>query len=546
MIRRVIVWLMLAVMILAAVPTAYAVKNGRVEELTVERTESGITVTMPAGYADQGFYKLFWKNELTGDVQNAVFPVDTQTYQIETEEDTEYSIALFYAKKRGGLPTAWKGDGPKEPQGPSVWKVLWIDAETIEFRGITNRMSEANQRTSEEAAINFEAYIEELTGGLVDIQITRMTVEEPVTALTYYAERGYTLSPDDINVDHYARFSYDSVFVFGRMDEICVKYGGIAFEPEASMDEPGYSFIPLVGDDCLLQGGNEVIMYVCVHEFIHQLGYLYTNYSLVIPNPDEMVKYGYDPESNDLDPRFFSDALTMKVLADDGKYIGVPADAWQYKPTHRPVKWDLSYMQDQYGPAKESPQEEEPAPTAEPEIPEIYGVIEEYGYENTVTSLKGVFDEDWILYAPGTFPFTTSEGSVSDEDPEFLKDEQGVMVMYAQSDEQPQDVCLSSYPRAAEYVEENGEEAYWQALKTLYKRQASQNGVEDFICEITEKHIGDRTLTGLKMQYTVATVKIYTVQVCWLKGGYMNMIGASSYMSDDTDSILEHFQLPDD
>ena len=544
--RRVVLWLMIAMMLLAAMPAACAAKSGRVEDIKVERTESGITVTIPAGYADQGFYKLFWMNGQTGEVQNAVFEVDTPSYLIEAEEGTEYSVALFYAKKKGGLPASWKGDGPKVPKGPSVWKVLWIDAETIEFRGITNQMSEANHRTSEEAAVDFEALIEDYTGGLVDIQITRMSVDEPFTSMTYYTNIGYAPTAEDINIDHYAKFSYDSVFVFGRVDEIFMRYGGIAFQPEEARDYPGYSFIPLVGDDCILQGAEEVIKYVCVHEFIHQLGYLYKQYSLVIPDPDEMVKYGYDPESNDLDPQFFRDALTMKVIADDGKYIGVPAEAWQYKPTHRPVKWDLSYMQDQYGEARALVQEE-PASTAEPENPEIYGIIEEYGYDNTVMGVKGVFDEDWIIYAPDSFPFDIPEQTeVPDDIPDFLKEERTFIPMFAQSSTEPDEVCLSLHPSAAKYMKENGEEPYWQALKDLYERQASLDGLDDFACDIIERNIGGRTVTCLKMEYTAATVKVYTVRAGWLNGDYMSMITASSFMSDDTDSILGYFSFPAD
>ena len=541
--RRTVCLILTVILAMTALP-AFAVKSGRVEDVKAERTESGITVTMPAGYADTGYYKLFWMNEETGEVQNAVFQVDTPFYQIEAEEGAEYSIALFYAKKRAALPSSWKGDTPKEPQGPSVWKVLWIDAETIDFRGFTNHMSEANHRTSEKVAVDFEAYIEEMTGGLVDIQITRLSVDKPVTSLTHYADDGYTPTQDDTDMKHYALRNYDSVFVFGRMDGIYVKYGGIAFDQQNAREDPLYSFIPLVGDDCLLQGGEAAVLYVCVHEFIHQLSYLYENYSLIIPNPDEMGKYGYDPESTQLDPQFFSDALTMKVLADDGKYIGVPADAWQYKPTHVPAKWDLSYMQDQYGPAKETVQEE-PTATPEPENAEIYGTFTETGYENRVMGLDSEFDEIWYLYGPGEFPFTYTEGNISEADPDFLREGQAVMVMYAQSDEQPNDVCLSLDPGAAEYVKENGEEAYWQALKDRYEREASGNGLEDFACEIVESRVGEKTMTALKMEYTVATVRVYTLQVAWLRGDYMNMISVGTFMSDDCESVLAHFRLAD-
>lgn len=124
------------------------------------------------------------------------------------EAGADYRFALFYAKKKGGLPSSRDGDKPKEPEGPSVWKVLWMDARTIEFpeAGIVNTMSEEDFLISEEAAQRFEALAEDYIGGLVDIQVTRMTLEEPVTEMEYYLEDGYCVAPDSVNADHYAQF----------------------------------------------------------------------------------------------------------------------------------------------------------------------------------------------------------------------------------------------------------------------------------------------------------------------------------------------------
>ena len=76
---------------------------------TVEREGNVITVTPPAGYAEKGYYKLFWKNEATGEIQSDVFPVDTESYKIDAEEGAEYTFQLHYAKTKGKLPAGWKG-----------------------------------------------------------------------------------------------------------------------------------------------------------------------------------------------------------------------------------------------------------------------------------------------------------------------------------------------------------------------------------------------------------------------------------------------------
>ena len=93
--KRLIALMILAATLLAALPVSAAELNTPVEDFTVEQTDSGFTVILPDGYAEKGFFKLFWKNDLTGETLNAVFPVDTTAYQIETEAGAEYSFQLF-------------------------------------------------------------------------------------------------------------------------------------------------------------------------------------------------------------------------------------------------------------------------------------------------------------------------------------------------------------------------------------------------------------------------------------------------------------------
>ena len=543
--RRIITWLVLAMMILVAAPAALAGTDGRVEDFTVETVDSVITVIPPAGYAEKGYYKLFWKNSLTGDVKNAVFPVDTPAYQIEAEEGANYSLALFYAKRRGGLPAAWKGDEPEEAtKGPSVWKVLWIDAETVEYKGIINRLSEANRRTSEEASKAFEALVEDLTGGLVDIQVTRMTLEAPVTSLTYDPEWGYAIPESAVNVKRYALHKYDSVFVFARMDGIFIKYSGVATEPENARDEPGYSVLPLVGDDNI-QLGDQKMEYVCVHEWIHQLSYFYGWFQLEIPNPDEPQKYGYDAAAS-LDPQFFRDVLTMNVHTEDGRSVGVPAEAWQYNPTHMPPKWNLSGLQEPKPPAAQEEETAAAAETVEEESGEteesgIYGIInpEEFRSENPALGL-GCVMEGWELYSKGEYPYTV-ESSSSGEDAGSAVNSNSVCVFYARNTELPEfsDLWISSLPVSP--AAENDEMTNILRLMQWNEEQLIMDGWEDFSSEIVERKIGSRTVYGIKMHYTCYMVPTYILELTWFDGDHMYFLSAASYMFDTCDSILQHY-----
>ena len=324
--KRIIAWIILLAVLFSVVP-AWAAPIGPVENFTVEQDGGVITVTPPESYAEKGYYKLFWKNEATGEILSEVFPVDTPSFRIDAEEGAEYSFQLHYAKQKGKLPSVWKEDRPEAtPSGPSVWKVLWIDAPTVDFRGITTQMSEENYQASGEIAQAFEAFAEELTLGRVDIEITRMTLDTPVTELEYSPETGYFIDPDNCDMKHYAMRKYDAVFVIGRFERILRRYDGVTVQVDNPKETPGYSFIPLNADDIEVCGGIDYLRDVCVHEWIHQLVFLFETYHLQVPDPDESEKYGYAPylEGGGLDHGLFRDALTMTAVSEDGRYIGVP------------------------------------------------------------------------------------------------------------------------------------------------------------------------------------------------------------------------------
>lgn len=551
--RMLAVLLILMFALTAAAQAAFAANAQQVEDFTAEKTDSGaIIITPPAGYADKGFWKLFWKDESTGDVQSDVFDVDTPTYEITAETGAEYSFQLFYAKKRGLLPASWKEEEKETPKGPAVWKVLWMDVQTIEFpdAGIVNTMTDEDHRISEEAAKDFEALIEEYTGGLVDIEITRMTLEEPVTTMAYYPANGYCVEQSDVNMRHYAMRKYDSVFVFGRMDHIWTKYNGFMCPTENNREEPGYSFIRLAGEDCF-PTDEAMIKYVCVHEFLHQLGSFYDTYQLEIPNPDQPEMYGWPPTPGGiLEPQFFIEALTMTAVNEEGKYVGVPPEAWEYKPTRATAKRDLRDLQNQEAPADRRWQKAEPAETPEPSEspydPEVFGTLDEetFRYENTVMGLGCVLKDWWYMTAEeyfGTYTVT----SIIDQEETAAYYSDAVLSRYAESCDAPISVSVGiTYPTES-FLEQNDDTSWAGIEKDLLERSASEANLEDFSCEIIPCRIGDRTLSGLKSDYLYYGVRIYQLEVSWLNGDLLNDVFVTSYMLDDCEKILKHFYLLD-
>lgn len=128
--------LLLALLFAVSVPASEAAGLQQIETVAAETTDAGVTVTLPGEYGDKGFFKLFWKNTLTGETGSEVIPSGTPEYRIEGESGAEYAFQLYYAKKRGMLPAKWKEEKTEEaPQGPAVWKVLWIEVDCVEYGG---------------------------------------------------------------------------------------------------------------------------------------------------------------------------------------------------------------------------------------------------------------------------------------------------------------------------------------------------------------------------------------------------------------------------
>ncbi|MBR6443135.1 MAG: hypothetical protein IKS46_05565 [Clostridia bacterium] len=532
---RRIVMVLIPFMLLCA--SAYAAQ--RIEDFTVEKSGAFLTVTVPDGYPDKGFFKLFWKHQASGDVQSAVFPADTLSYQIEAEAGAEYSFQLFYAKKRGSLPAFWKNDQPKEPRGPAVWKVLWMDAETIDFRGFTNHMTEDNHRLSEEASESFEALVEEFTGGLVDIEITRLTVDEPVTHLFYDPNFGYYLKQDDINMKHYAMHRYDTVFVFGRMDHIYRIYDGISVKSETSREDPLFAFIPLTGDEVPPEERAEKmerLKYICVHEWLHLMGYFYSTYRLEIPNPDKPEEYGSTGEYGADDMQLIKDALVMNVISEDGRYIGVPPEAWQYMPTHATGKRNLSQMQEEKPPAEPPFREKRDSGTSDTSVdPAILGTLDGIRYENGYMGL-GFIGYNWRFLSMKDY-LSVFPAYIVSEIEKNNQENDNQYILAAGSLKEPLMFRLAVNHSGAAVVKEKGEEAWLQDRIA----ELEQFQMEDYQCEVIHRRIGNIPLFGLKYSYSNNSFMSYSEVLYRLNGDRLDFIVIGTFMFDNCDSILERF-----
>ena len=106
---RMMTWLLLAALLITVFPVSSLAAWEKLTNFRTSTTESVITVSLPDGYSDKGYYKLFWQEKQSDEIHSAVLSVETKTYEIRANSGSEYSVALFYARTKGSLPAKWDG-----------------------------------------------------------------------------------------------------------------------------------------------------------------------------------------------------------------------------------------------------------------------------------------------------------------------------------------------------------------------------------------------------------------------------------------------------
>ena len=174
----------------------------------------------------------------------------------------------------------------------------------------------------------------------------------------------------------------------------------------------------------------------------------------------------------------------------------------------------------------------------------VFGKLDGAKYENAAMGIGCVFD-GWNYHSQEEILATYNlvQSSSSEEVAEMLKNNTSIIVMYAESADQLQNVNLVLDSNAAPFVQAYGEDEYFQQLIQLYEQVAPGQGWNDFTSEVIERQIGTKTVKGLKDSFILNGVKVFQKQLAWLNGDYVDILTVSCYLTDDCDSVLEHFYL---
>lgn len=191
----------------------------------------------------------------------------------------------------------------------------------------------------------FRTSCQELSKGKMSVEYDVITIQDPITSLSYDDENGYYVGPENIQekIESYINEkNYDHIF-------ICLRLG----DSKHINDIPVYDWIGLGGMDYLGIGFSNIRLpnssknytykydsrvntfpeEVFIHEFLHSLERTAKEYGLERPNLHDYAQYGYQEERLEGLKKWYEDYMNQNIKTDVG-YIGLDKKVYSCKPNH--------------------------------------------------------------------------------------------------------------------------------------------------------------------------------------------------------------------
>ncbi len=191
----------------------------------------------------------------------------------------------------------------------------------------------------------FKTACEQLSNNKMKVSYDVITIDEPITSLSYDTENGYFVAPENVKKvmkPYLTQKDYDHIY-------ICVRLG----DNEHQKDIPVYDWIGLGGMDYLGIGfsnirlpnssGSYTYKYnasintfpeeVFIHEFLHTLERNCKEYGYERPELHDYANYGYKDEKIIGLKKWYEDYMNCEIKTSSG-YIGLNSNVFKLKPNH--------------------------------------------------------------------------------------------------------------------------------------------------------------------------------------------------------------------
>lgn len=252
--------------------------------------------------------------------------------------------------------TAWFSDFTIESGSQSTdtnWNFACFVFEntdvTIDKNGqkskVTLNMNTIDVASMRQNIARFKTSCEQLSARKMNVTYDFITIQDPITSLSYDNENGYYVGPENIEslMEPYLQGkNYDHIFV-------CVRLGNNQYQN----DIPVYDWIGLGGMDYLGIGFSNIRLpnsdrsytykydanintfpeEVFLHEFLHSLERNAEEYGYQRPELHDYAKYGYKEERLEGLKKWYQDYMNQNIEASNGK-VGLDANVYKLKPNH--------------------------------------------------------------------------------------------------------------------------------------------------------------------------------------------------------------------
>lgn len=286
----------------------------------------------------------------TNDWQEATLLFNSQNH---TEVKIGFRLGGYEDNSKG---TAWFSD-LKVEQGVTsngnTWKFACFIFPKIEVDVNVNGKMEHVSMTMTDSDVQdiktnmkrFQSSIRIMSQNKMRIEYDVITINEPITNLSYDDENGYYVSPNDIYAltrQYVEENEYDHIYVAIRMADM--QKGNNTLSNDwiglGGMDYLGigYSNIRLPDDEKnyiykFNYNYNTFPEEVFIHEFLHTLERNAKEYGYENPALHDYSKYGYSEEKLTGLKKWYEDYMNCNISF-QGKKIGLPAEIFTYRPVH--------------------------------------------------------------------------------------------------------------------------------------------------------------------------------------------------------------------
>ncbi len=214
-----------------------------------------------------------------------------------------------------------------------------IDGNNVKLNMNSTDISDLRQNMS-----RFKTSCEELSNGKMSAECDFITIDTPITSLTYDEENGYYIAPENVKdiIPKYIKGkNYDHIFIAVRLgdnihqSEIPVNdwiglggmdYDGIGF---SNIRLPNSSKSFIYKYDARVNTFPEEVF---IHEFLHTLERNSEEFGYKVPKLHDSELYNYTNERLTGLKKWYSDYMTCNIKDLQGEKIGLNSDIYKFKP----------------------------------------------------------------------------------------------------------------------------------------------------------------------------------------------------------------------